>query len=165
MRSSGIHPEDERHTHVIKDFISALQKNVRNKIVNKWTELRNPPRTVQEAFYLATRIKTQIQVVDSFKVEQTNDFISVDINEISADEMSGDEFEVNEVSRGKKRGNKNNYRKIITIIEISAVSPDTVAKQRQQEIGTKGERLKDCYATSIFMFHSHKIWQVIFQIV
>ena len=35
VRSSGIMPEDERHPHVIKDFISSLQKNIRNKIANK----------------------------------------------------------------------------------------------------------------------------------
>ena len=30
VRSSGIWPEDERHPHVNKDFISLLQENVRN---------------------------------------------------------------------------------------------------------------------------------------
>ena len=53
VRSSGICPEDERHPHVIKDFIFSLQKNVRNKITNKWSEMKNPPRTIQEAFDLA----------------------------------------------------------------------------------------------------------------
>ena len=46
VRSSGIHPEDERHPHVIKDFISSLQHNIRHKIVNKWADLKNPPHTV-----------------------------------------------------------------------------------------------------------------------
>ena len=31
-RSSGIHPENERYPHGIKDFISSLKKNIRNKI-------------------------------------------------------------------------------------------------------------------------------------
>ena len=111
VRSSGICPEDERHPHVIKDFISSLQKNVRNKITNKWSEMRNPPRTIQEAFDLAARIETQIQVADSFKIDLNNNFPTVDINEISIDESSNDEFEVNEMSSGKKWGNNSNYRK------------------------------------------------------
>ena len=92
VRSSGIHPEDERHPHVIKDFISSLQHNIRNKIVNKWADLKNPPSTVQEAFDLAIKTETQIQVADSFKMELTNNFASADINEIRADETSSDEF-------------------------------------------------------------------------
>ena len=39
-RSSGIQPENERHPHVIKDFISSLKKNIRNKIANRWAEMR-----------------------------------------------------------------------------------------------------------------------------
>ena len=34
VRSSGICPEDKRHPFVIKDFISSLQRGVRNKIAN-----------------------------------------------------------------------------------------------------------------------------------
>ena len=70
-RYSGIRPEDERHPHVIKDFISSLQCNIRNKIMNKWADLKNPPHTVQEAFDLASKTETQIQVADSFKMELT----------------------------------------------------------------------------------------------
>ena len=66
------HPEDERHPHVIKDFISSLQHNIRNKIMNKWADLKNPPHTVQEAFDLAIKTETQIQVADSFKMELTS---------------------------------------------------------------------------------------------
>ena len=73
--------------------------------------MRNPPRTVQEAFDLADRIESQIQVADSFKLELSNDFFPVEINEVSAEETSGDEFEVNEVSRNGKWGYNNNYKK------------------------------------------------------
>ena len=38
-RSSGIRPSEERHPHIIKDFISLLKKNVRNKIANSWAEM------------------------------------------------------------------------------------------------------------------------------
>ena len=60
--------------------------------------MRNPPHTVQEAFNLADRIKSQIQVADSFKLELTNNFSAVEVKKISAIETSGDEFEINEVS-------------------------------------------------------------------
>ena len=52
-RSSGICPENKRHPHVIKDFISSLKKTVRTKIANKWAEMTQPPSTVQKAFKLA----------------------------------------------------------------------------------------------------------------
>ena len=96
--------------HVIKDFISLVQHNIRNKISNKWADLKNPLHTVQEMFDLAIKTETQIQVADSFKMELTNNFASADINEIGTDETSSDEFEVNEVPRGKE-WNNNNYKK------------------------------------------------------
>ena len=46
VRSSGIRLEDERHPNVIKYFITSLQMNIRNKIANKWTDMRTPPHTV-----------------------------------------------------------------------------------------------------------------------
>ena len=107
LRSSGICPENERHPHVIKDFISSLKKNIRNKISNKWAEMRHPPSTVQQTFKLANDVESQLQVVDSFKLEFSN-FSPVEVNEISVEESSGDEFEVNEMSRGKRWGNNNN---------------------------------------------------------
>ena len=55
--SSGIHPENKRHPHVIKDFISSLKKNIRNKITNKWAEMRQPPSTVEKAFKLACDVE------------------------------------------------------------------------------------------------------------
>ena len=82
-------------SHVIKDFVSSLQRNIRNKITNKWEEMRNPPYTVQEAFNLADRIESQLQVADSFKLELSNDHPPADIYGISAEETSGDKFEVN----------------------------------------------------------------------
>ena len=109
VRSSGILPENETHPHVIKDFISSLQRNIRIKMTNKWAEMRNPPTTVQEAFNLADRIESQIKVADSFKLKLTRDFSTMEVNEISADKTSGNEYKVNEVSHGRKWGN--NYRK------------------------------------------------------
>ena len=108
--SSGIRTKNERHPHVIKDFIALLQHNIRNKIANKWADPKNPPHSVQEAFDLAIKTETQIQVADSFKMELNSNFTSMDINEISADDTSSDEFEINKVSRGK-RWNNNKYKK------------------------------------------------------
>ena len=130
---------------MIKDFISSLQRNIRNKIANKWAEMRNPPRTVQEAFDLADRIESQIQVADSFKLGLSNDFFPVEINEVSTEETSGDEFEVNEVSRNEKQGYNNNYKKVIMVtIKITAVNPITTAELKkigQVKSGNKKRRI------------------------
>ena len=99
-RSSGIRPEDERHPHVIKDFISSLKKNIRNKIANRWAEMRHPPSTVERAFELACDVEKQLQVADSFKLEFPT-YNSREVNEISAGESSGDEQELNEISKRK----------------------------------------------------------------
>ena len=94
----------------------------------KWEDLKNPPCTVQEAFDLAIKTETQIQVADSFKMELSSDFLPANINEIYTDYTSSDEFEVNEVSRGKK-WNNNNYRKMgtqtIKITETTTVTTKT----------------------------------------
>ena len=71
--------------------------------------MRNPSRTTQDAFKLADNVESYLQVADSFKLELSNNLPLVEVNEISA-ETSGDEFEVNDMSRGKKWGNNNsNY--------------------------------------------------------
>ena len=110
VRSSAICPEDKGHPHIIKDFISSLQKNIRDKIANKWADLRNPPCTVHEAFNLSTRIETQIQVADSFKMELSSGYPALDINEINTCDTSCDELEINEVSK-INIWNSKNYRK------------------------------------------------------
>ena len=56
-RSSGIQPENERQPHIIKDFISSLKKNIRNKITNRWAEMRQLPNTVQKAFKLVSNVE------------------------------------------------------------------------------------------------------------
>ena len=54
-------------------------------------------------------MEKQLQVADSFKLEFSS-FPPVEVNEISVEESSGDELEVNEMSRGKRWGNNsNNY--------------------------------------------------------
>ena len=55
-------------------------------------------------------MESQLQVADSFKLELTNNFHSMEVNKMSAEEASGDEFEVNEMSRGKRWGNNINYK-------------------------------------------------------
>ena len=108
-RSSGIQPSEERHPHVIKDFISSLKRNIRNKIANRWAEMRHPPSTVERAFELASDVEKQLQVTDSFKLDFPT-YPSSELNEMSTEETSGDEQELNEMSRGKKwGGSTNNY--------------------------------------------------------
>ena len=105
-RSSGIRPDEERHPHVIKDFISSLKKNIRNKIANRWAEMRHPPSTVERAFELACDVEKQLQVADSFKLDFPV-YNSRDVNEIIAEESSGDEQEINEISKRKWVSNSN----------------------------------------------------------
>ena len=108
-RSSGIRPSEERHPHIIKDFISSLKKNIRNKIANRWAEMRHPPNMVERAFELASDVEKQLQVTDSFKLDFPT-YPSRELNEMSTEEMSGDEQEVNEIARNKKWvSNSSNY--------------------------------------------------------
>ena len=84
-RSSGIRPDEERHPHIIKDFISSLKKNIRNKIANRWAEMRHPPNTVERAFELANDVEKQLQVTDSFKLDFPT-YPSRELNEMSAED-------------------------------------------------------------------------------
>ena len=94
---------------MIKDFISSLKKNIRNKIANRWAEMRHPPSTVERAFELANDVEKQLQVTDSFKLDFPT-YPSRELNEMSMEETSGDEQEVNEISRGRKWvSNTKNY--------------------------------------------------------
>ena len=71
--------------------------------------MRHPPSTVEKAFELASDIEKQLQVTDSFKLEFPS-YPSNELNEMSMEETSGDETELNKMSRGKKWGNNtNNY--------------------------------------------------------
>ena len=57
---------------------------------------------MERAFELANDVEKQLQVTDSFKLDFPT-YPSRELNEISAEEMSGDEQEINEISRNKKR--------------------------------------------------------------
>ena len=71
--------------------------------------MRHPPSTVERAFKLASDVEKQLQVADSFKLEFPS-YPSSELNEMSSEETSGDEQELNEMSRGKKWvSNTNNY--------------------------------------------------------
>ena len=63
--------------------------------------MRHPPTTVERAFKLACDVKKQLQVTNSFKLDFPT-YSSRELNEISAEETSGDEQEINEISRNKK---------------------------------------------------------------
>ena len=69
-----------------------------------------PPTTVERAFELANDIEKQHQVVDSFKLDFAT-YPCRELNEMSTEETSGDEQEVNEIARGKRWGNNSgNYK-------------------------------------------------------
>ena len=73
--------------------------------------MRHPPSTVERAFELAIDVEKQLQLSDSFKLDFPT-YPSSELNEMSTEETSEDEQELNEMSRGKKwGGNGSNYHK------------------------------------------------------
>ena len=71
--------------------------------------MQHLPNTVERVFELASDMENQLQVVDSFKLDFPT-YPSRELNEMSAEEASGDEQEVNEIARGKRWGNNSgNY--------------------------------------------------------
>ena len=65
--------------------------------------MRHPPNMVERAFELASDVEKQLQVTNSFKLEFPT-YPSRELNEMSAEETSGDEQEVNEIARNRKMG-------------------------------------------------------------
>ena len=63
--------------------------------------MQHPPNTVKIAFELASDVEKQLQVTDSFKLDFPT-YPSRELNEMSAEEASGDEQEVSELTRGKR---------------------------------------------------------------
>ena len=63
--------------------------------------MRHSPNTVERAFELASDMEKQLQVTNSFKLDFPT-YPSRELNEMSAEEMSGDEQKVNEIARNKK---------------------------------------------------------------
>ena len=61
-----------------------------------------------ESFQLACDVEKQLQVTDSFKLEFPT-YHSREINKMSAEEISGDEQEINEISRKKWVSNPSSY--------------------------------------------------------
>ena len=110
--------------------------------------MRNPPRTVQEAFKLADDMETQLQVADSFKLEVSNNFSPVEVSEMSTKETSGNELEVNELSRGKKWDNKGNYKCINYSNNINFNNRPHNNKLQENKTGrTWGQKGKDSKIT------------------
>ena len=70
--------------------------------------MRQPPITVKKTFKLACDIEKQLQVADSFKLEFPS-YPANELNDLSTEESSGDEVELNEMSIGKRWGNNNKH--------------------------------------------------------
>ena len=83
--------------------------------------MRHPPTTVERAFELACDVEKQLQVADSFKLDFRT-YPSRELNEISAEETSGDEQEINEMSRNKKWvSNSSSYSQKCQILKTIAI--------------------------------------------
>ena len=100
------------------------RKTSETKLPAEWAEMRQPPSTIEKAFKLACDVEKQLQVVDSFKLEFSS-YPTVEVKEMSAEESSGDELNVNKVSRGKKWGSNNNYNQKHALILVIATTMAT----------------------------------------
>ena len=95
--------------------------------------MRHPPNTVERAFELANDIEKQLQVADSFKLDFPT-YPSRELNEMSTEEASGDEQEVNEIARGKRWGNNSgNYNQKCSNFNNNRNSSYKQQQQRPQE--------------------------------
>ena len=101
--------------------------------------MRQPPSTVQKAFKMASDVEKQLQVADSFKLEFSS-FPPVEVNEISVEESSGDELKVNEMSRGKRWGNNNNYNQnalTLAMAAVLAIDPNTTSLKTADKVNSR----------------------------
>ena len=65
--------------------------------------MRHPRYMVERTFELAIDVEKQLQIAVSFKLDFPA-YPSRELNEMSTEETSGDEQEVNEIARNKKMG-------------------------------------------------------------
>ena len=88
---------------------------------------------MERAFKLACDVEKQLQVTDSFKLDFPT-YPSRELNEISAEETSGDDQEINEISRNKKWvSNSNSYSQKCQNINNNCNSNYRHQQQQPQE--------------------------------
>ena len=96
-------------------------------------------------FELASDVEKQLQVMDSFKLDFPT-YPSRELNEISAEEASGDEQEVNEIARGKRWGNNSGIitkNTLISIIIITAVTNNNNNDLRKTDRSNSGHKSQE----------------------
>ena len=109
QRSSDIRSADEKHQHVIQDFIKSLKPKIKNKFANKFAEHRFQPRTLEQAFLLALDLEKKIQIADSFRDDIMDSRTPATVNEVQSfplEESRG----INEISN-YRNNNTNNHGK------------------------------------------------------
>ena len=94
-------------------------------------------------------MEKQLQVTDSFKLDFPT-YPSRELNEMSAEEASGDEQEVNAIARGKRWGNNSgNYNQKCSNFnnnhnsQLQTTTTATSGKQTGQTVDTKAKRLEN----------------------
>ena len=97
--TTGIRAENETHPFTITGFISALESQLNRIVVKRYTDARNKPCTLEEAFQLAEQCTRKMQEANSLGHSSSLNLHSA-INEIT-------NAEVNEMSHGRY----NNYSK------------------------------------------------------
>ena len=106
QRSSGIRAAEERHQHVIQDFIKSLKPKIKNKFANKFAEGRFQPRTLDHAFSLALDLEKKIQIADSFRDDIMDSRTPAMVNEVHSYPLD-ETRAVNEISSNSSYRNNN----------------------------------------------------------
>ena len=101
-RSSGIRPNEERHPHVIKDFY-VITKEEHQKQDSKTGGQKCDTHQIQ----LKEHSSWQMTWKNNSRSPTASSWIfptypSRELNEMSAEDSSGDEHEVNEIARNKR---------------------------------------------------------------
>ena len=112
----------------------------------------HPPSTVERAFELACDMEKQLQVTDSFKLEFPT-YHSREINEMSTEEISGDEQEVNEISRRKWVSNPSSHSQRHQHFNNNRNSNYMHQQQRPQEGNSPNS---GCKSLRIPRLHCHR---------
>ena len=95
---------------------------------------------MERAFELTNDVEKQLQVTDSFKLDFPT-YSSRELNEISAEEMSGDEQEINEISRNKKWvSNSSSYNQKCTNFNKIVVTDNSNIGHKKTDKQNNGHR-------------------------
>ena len=99
---TGIRADRETHPFAIQEFIASLDTNLKCMVVRKYTEARQKPKTLQQAFTLVEECSSRMLEAESFDHNNSTSFrLPSAVNELCSANP-----EINEVSHGRWNNNK-----------------------------------------------------------